>query len=120
MDLQIEMHPTGELRAVSINPADYDALLALGYPDASHWRIGSATGRPNVICPFTGECLPIALLLKRFGDRELVHLIDGDPLNLLRDNLQVVTGKANATVRNARRSIRRALATFHERMGIAA
>lgn len=30
MKLYIQTHPTGELREVLIDPADYDALLALG------------------------------------------------------------------------------------------
>ncbi|WP_454656838.1 hypothetical protein [Bosea beijingensis] len=116
MHLQIKAHSTGELRAVSINPADYDALLALGYPDAAHWHIGHSTGRINITCPFTRQHIPVALLLKRLGDCEVIELADGNPLNLSRENLRVAPGTANGTVRTARTSVRRALAAFDRRL----
>ncbi|WP_089175465.1 hypothetical protein [Bosea sp. AS-1] len=112
MQLHIAVHPTGELRTVSITSADYDALLALGYPDATHWRIGNATGRVNITCPFTGEHFPVVLLLKRLGDGEMIELADGDPLNLFRENLRLVSGTTNGTVRNAKRSWRLAFAAL--------
>ncbi len=116
MQLHIAVHSTGELRTISITPADYDALLALGYPDATHWRIGNMTGRVNITCPFTEEHFPVVLLLKRLGDGEMIELADGDPLNLFRENLRLVAGKTNGTTRTARVSMRRALAAFDRRL----
>lgn len=116
MHLHIATYSSGELRPVSISPADYDALLALGYPDATHWRIGNATGRVNITCPFTGKFFPVVLLLKRLGDSEVIELVDGDPLNLTRENLRLVPGLTNGNVRTARLSLRRALAAFHDRL----
>ncbi len=111
MHLHIAAHSTGELHKVSITPADYDALLALSYPDATHWRIGNATGRVNITFPF-----PVVLLLKRLGDGEVIELVDGDPRNLTRENLRLVPGLTNGNVRTARLSLRRALAAFHDRL----
>lgn len=116
MQLHIAAHSTGELHTVSITPADYDALLALGYPDATHWRVGNTTGRVNITCPFTEKHFPVVLLLKRLGYGEVVELVDGDPLNLTRENLRLVPGPANATARTARISLRRALDAFHHRL----
>lgn len=114
MKLQIKAHPTDELHAVAITPADYNALLTLGYPDAAGWHVSATTGRVNIPCPFTGERFPVALLLKQLGPSEVVEMVDGDPLTLQRDNLRVVKGKTNGTVQNAQRSKRRAFAALDQ------
>lgn len=116
MKLYIQTHPTGELREVLIDPADYDALLALGYPDASQWRVGATTGRVNLACPFTQKNIPVAMLLKHLNEGDVVELVDGDNLNLRRTNLRVVTGVPNAHARTARKGLRRAFAGLQTRI----
>ncbi|MDP3255375.1 hypothetical protein [Bosea sp. (in: a-proteobacteria)] len=119
MKLQIKAHPTGELHAATISPADYDALLALGYPDAAQWHVSVMTGRVNILCPFTDERFPVVLLLKQLGQSEVVEMVDGNSLNLRRDNLRVAAGKTTSTVRKAQRSMRRAFAALEQRQNAA-
>lgn len=116
MKLYVQTYPTGELREVVIDPADYDALLALGYPDASHWRVGATTGRVNLACPFMQKRVPVVMLLKRLNEGDIVQVVDGDNLNLRRANLRVVPGTPNAHAKTARKGLRRAFAVLQSRI----
>lgn len=115
MQLYVKDDAAGRLREVLIDPTDYDALLALGYPDAGNWYVDTFTGWAMLICPFIGKAVRVHRLVHVIPRCKAYRVKDGNKLNLQRGNFLLVPGSRNGGTQKARKSLRLAWAAHEQR-----
>lgn len=119
MKLYVKDHAAGRLHEVLIDQPDYDALLTLGYPDASHW-FTPPCGRVMLECPYTGNEVRVARLVHSVSRCMAVRMKDGNQRNLQRANIGLVRGPRHGATQKARKSLRLAWAALEQRLAAAA